>query len=189
LTLWGIVCRSVAQNVHLNSGCNNKMWKKSRVVNTLWRCCTFLFLPLSLTPPSISSALFTLGSLSEPGESAVTPHSVMLFVFRWLFQYHHLRMIFISTDTADCWEYETMAASYSKCPYEFIKRTRFPVQTQSCTTARVWKNIEGQKYFIYNIILFINWVVRALNADWLKAVVYQTVYCTMGMTKHLFLLF
>ena len=28
---------------------------------------------------------------------------------------------------------------------------------------------------IYNILYIINWVVQALNADWLKAVVYQTV--------------
>ena len=29
---------------------------------------------------------------------------------------------------------------------------------------------------VHNMTLIINWVVRALNADWLKAVVYQTVY-------------
>ena len=36
------------------------------------------------------------------------------------------------------------------------------------------------------IKIVINWVVRALNSDWLKAVVYQTVY--HGVWQHLFLL-
>jgi hypothetical protein len=37
-----------------------------------------------------------------------------------------------------------------------------------------------------NLFHIINLMFRALNNDWLTAVVYQTVY--HGMTKHLFLL-
>lgn len=51
--------------------------------------------------------------------------------------------------------------------------------------------VEGKKLFyakhiqhccsFFNLVL--NWVVQALNADWLTAVVYQTVY---HMTKHFY---
>ena len=34
----------------------------------------------------------------------------------------------------------------------------------------------GCKYHIHVLYVIINWVVRALNADWLTAVVYQTVF-------------
>lgn len=57
-------------------------------------------------------------------------------------------MILILNDTAHCWENETsVAANPFECPCEFIKSTSFPVPTQICTAAWVWKNIQGQKVF------------------------------------------
>lgn len=59
-------------------------------------------------------------------------------------------MILILNDTAHCWENETsVAASPFECPCEFIKSTSFPVPTQICTAAWVWKNIQGQKSIMY----------------------------------------
>lgn len=60
-------------------------------------------------------------------------------------------MILILNDTAHCWENETsVAASPFECPCEFIKSTSFPVPTQICTAAWVWKNIQGQKSLMLN---------------------------------------
>lgn len=61
-----------------------------------------------------------------------------------------LKMILILNDTAHCWKNETsVAASHFECPCEFIKSTSFHVPTQICTTAPVWKNIQGQKYLMW----------------------------------------
>ena len=66
-------------------------------------------------------------------------------------------------------------------PYCYYKLVTNVISKNSTTKCFVKPMVYGLKYLI------INWVVRALNADWLTAVVCQTVY--HGYDKCFFLLF
>ncbi|CDQ95640.1 unnamed protein product, partial [Oncorhynchus mykiss] len=77
-------------------------------------------------------------------------------------------------------EQQTMSDNMSKNDNNANKRT-FKQTPPNIPSPGMKRRRHGEEEIYYMpvryIYLFINWVVRALNADWLTAVVYQTVYC------------
>lgn len=93
--------------------------------------------------------IFPSFRITRPCKSRLAPCSVIWSRFSIMIS-PLLKMILILNDTAHCWENETsVAASHFECPCEFIKSTSFLVPTRICTTAPVWKNIQGQKYLMW----------------------------------------